>query len=723
MSKTTLRPGQTLSHYRIIDRLGEGGMGAVWRATDTTLGREVALKVLSSVWTEDPERMALFEHEARTLAALNHPNIVTIYSVEEADGIRFITMELVRGRALDRLISPGGMPLKQLLDVAIPVADAVSAAHQQGITHRDLKPANIMVGEGGRVKVLDFGLARRFMPEPGPEGESAATLTFVSEPGFTGTVSYMSPEQAQGLDVDHRSDNFSLGIILYEMATGRKPFDGPTPAAIIASILRDTPAPPTRLNPNLPLRLGRIISSCLEKDPELRCPSVGELSRLLGELRSDLRVATRAIDRSVAVLPFADLSPEHNQDYLCEGIAEEILIALGKVKGLRVVSRQSSFRFKKGEVEIADIGERLCVSSLLGGSIRKSGDRLRISVELIDVADGFTLWSERYDRDIRDVFAVQDEIARRVVEALQLTLSAKERDALRRASTQDVDAFDYYLRGRKFFYKYDKQGITFALELFERAIDLDPSYARAYSGVADSCAYLYMYAARENTYLERAEAAAKKAVSLDPELAEAHASLGTALSLNHRHAKAEESFRTAIRLNPGLFEAHYFFARDSFAQGKLDQAIEQYEEASRARPEDYQSPLLVAQSYDDLGRHEEAAASRSRGVAIVAEHLKLNPDDVRALYMGANGLVALGEIDKGLDWARRALDLDPRDPMLLYNVACIYSLAGKAAEALDCLERAVDAGLNQKEWLQHDSNLDLIRQDARFAVLMKHLGD
>jgi serine/threonine protein kinase/Flp pilus assembly protein TadD len=722
MSKTTLRPGQTLSHFRVIDRLGEGGMGAVWRATDTTLGREVALKVLSAVWTEDPERMALFEHEARTLAALNHPNIVTIYSVEEADGIRFITMELVRGRALDRLISPGGMPLKQLLDVAIPVAEAVSAAHQQGITHRDLKPANIMVGEGGRVKVLDFGLARRFMPQPGPEGESAPTLTFVGEPGFTGTVSYMSPEQAQGLDVDHRSDNFSLGIILYEMATGRKPFDGPTPAAIIASILRDTPAPPTRLNPNLPLRLGRIISSCLEKDPELRCPSVGELSRLLAELRSDLRAATRAIDRSVAVLPFADLSPERNQDYLCEGIAEEILIALGKVKGLRVVSRQSSFRFKKGEFEIGEIGELLGVSTLLGGSIRKSGDRLRISVELIDVTDGFTLWSERYDRDIRDVFAVQDEIAHRVVEALQLTLSAKERDALRRASTQDVDAFDYYLRGRKFFYKYDKQGITFALELFERAIDLDPSYARAYSGVADSCAYLYMYAGRENTYLERAEAAAKKAVSLDPDLAEAHASLGTALSLSHRHAEAEQSFRTAIRLNPGLFEAHYFFARDSFAQGKLEQAIEQYEEASRARPEDYQSPLLVAQSYDDLGRHEEAAASRRKGVAIVAEHLKLNPDDVRALYMGANGLVALGEIDKGLAWARRALDLDPRDPMLLYNVACIYSLAGKAAEALDCLERSVDAGLNQKEWLQHDSNLDLIRQDPRFAALMKRLG-
>jgi len=358
------------------------------------------------------------------------------------------------------------------------------------------------------------------------------------------------------------------------------------------------------------------------------------------------------------------------------------------------------------------------VSTLLDGSVRKAGDRLRITVELIDVADGFRLWSDRYDRDIRDVFAVQDEIARRVVEALQLTLSSGERSAWKRGVTRDIDAYTYHLRGRKYFYRYDKRGVASARELFERAIGLDPSYARAYAGIADCCSYLFMYVGRDPANLARAAA---KAAELDPELAEAHASLGTALTLGGRHDQAERAFLTAIRLNPDLFEARYFFARDRFVQGKLEQAIEQYEEASRVQPQDFQSPLLVAQIYDDLGRHEDAAASRRRGVAIVEDHLNLNPDDVRALYMGANGLVALGQNEKGIEWTTGALALEPDDPMVLYNVACIYSLAGRTAETLDCLVRAVEAGLTQRGWLEHDSNLDPIRGDPRFQALMKRL--
>jgi TolB-like protein/Flp pilus assembly protein TadD len=422
------------------------------------------------------------------------------------------------------------------------------------------------------------------------------------------------------------------------------------------------------------------------------------------------------------VLPFADMSPERDQDYLCEGIAEEIRNALDKVKGLRVASRAAAFRFKSAEIEIGLIGEKLGVSTLLDGSVRKSGDQLRVTVELIDIADGFRLWSERYDRDIRDVFALQDEIARRVVEALQLTLSSGERSSWKKGSTRDVDAYTYYLRGRKFFFKYNKRGIEFARELFERAITIDPSYARAYAGIADCCAYLFMYAGRDPANLERAVAAATRAVEIDPELAEAHTSLGTALTLGGRHEEAERAFLAAIRLDPDLFEAHYFFARDRFVQGKLEQAIEQYEEASRVHPQDYQAPLLVAQIYDDLGRHEEAAASRRRGVAIARENLNLNPDDVRALYMGANGLVALGKHEEGIQWAERALDLEPNDSMVLYNIACIYSLAGRPKEALDCLERAVEAGLKQRGWLEHDSNLDSIRGDPRFQALMKRLA-
>ncbi|MBM3295921.1 MAG: tetratricopeptide repeat protein, partial [Candidatus Aminicenantes bacterium] len=603
--------------------------------------------------------------------ALNHPNIITIYSVEAADSLRFITMELIRGRTLAEILIGERLPLARLLDIAAAVCEAVSSAHAQAITHRDLKSGNIMVGDSGRVKVLDFGLARQVSRQPGPDVSFDRTLTAQIDHGITGTLAYMSPEQIQGLPVDHRSDIYSLGVILFEMATGRKPFEAENPAVLISSILRDSPPQPTKLNPGLPLRLGRLIMTCLEKDPRRRWPTVDDLARRLREVGIDLGSIPPGGDRSIAVLSFTDMSPGHDQDYFCEGLAEEIMIALGKIKGLRVASRPTAFRLKAEGLPVGEIGERLNVGTILDGSVRKSGKRLRITVELIDAADGFRLWAERYDREMRDVFAIQDEIAEQVVEALQMTLNAKERAALRTATPPDADAYDFYLRGRKFFYKYDKRNITFARGLFDRAIALDPTFARACAGLADCSSYLYLFDGRNKGDLDRAAAAAAKAVELDPNSAEASASLGMTLSLSGKHEEAEAAFQQAIRLNPDLFEARYFYARDCFARGKFEEAIHEYEEAGRVRPEDYQSPLLVAQIYDDLGRPDQAAVSRRKGIALAEEHLQLNPDDARAFYMGANGLVALGEVDRGLEWAGRALDIEPRDSMVLYNVACV----------------------------------------------------
>jgi TolB-like protein/Flp pilus assembly protein TadD len=519
--------------------------------------------------------------------------------------------------------------------------------------------------------------------------------------------------------LDGRSDVFALGVLLYEMATGRRPFEGASAAQLVAAVLRDTPRPPSLLNPCVAPGLEGLIAACLEKD-RARRPAAADVARVLRRLLAEPGAARAR--RSIAVLPFDDLSREKDQDYFCEGVAEEILIALRKVQDLRVASRVSAFRCKAADLELAEIGARLGVDTVLDGSVRRADDRLRVTVELVSAADGFQLWSERYDRELKDVFAVQDEIARSVVDALQVRLAPGEREAMARLRAVDLEAYEPYLRARRCYYEFTRRSVERARRLFTEAREREPRLARAWAGSSDCGSFLYLYAGRDPAQLERAVAEASQALELDPDLAEAHASLGVALSLSERHAEAEQAFETAIRLDPELYEAHYFYARDSFVQGQLERAARQYLEASRVRPEDYQAPLLVAQIQADLGRPQEAAASRRRGVRLVEEHVQLRPEDARAWYMGANGLVALGERERGLAWADRALALDPDDPMLLYNVACVKSLAGSLEEAIACLERAVDAGVAQRGWLEHDSNLDPIRQNPRFQALLRRLA-
>ena len=732
----SLAPGTRLGPYEIVAPLGAGGMGEVYRARDTRLGRPVAIKVLPPGLAADPDQRRRFELEARAVSALNHEHICTLYdigsapsvpleqagSLQAAGGITldYLVMEYLEGQTLADRLKTGALPLDQVVRLGVELADALDKAHRHGIVHRDLKPGNVILTQRG-AKLLDFGVATLAMTDAVTDSSQAVTRAEPLGGRLLGTPYYMSPEQARGLAADPRSDIFGLGVLLYEAATGRRPFEGTTLVDLLASILHETPVPPTRLNPQVPLRLSRIIDKCLAKDPSARWPTMDDVRQRLDGLGTDLRTAARATDRSVAVLPFADMSPARDQEYLCEGIAEEILIALSRVKGLRVASRPSAFRFKASTEDLSEIGARLQVSTLLDGSVRKSGERLRVTVKLTDVADGYCLWSERYEREMRDVFAVQDEIARSVAAALEMTVSAADRESIRRLATADVDAYECYLRGRSFFFKYTRRGVAFARELFERAIGIDPGFARAYAGLADCCTYLYLYAGRDQASLEQGLAASRRALEIDPQLAEAHAALGTALSLSARHDEAEVAFQEAIGLNPYLFEAHYFYARDSFAQGKLDRAIQQYEDASRVRPEDYQAPLLVAQIHADVGHADAAKACRLLGVALAEAHLRLNPDDARALYMGANGLVALGETDRGLEWARRAAAMDADDAMTLYNVGCVFSLAGQAGDALDCLERAVGAGLTQRGWFEHDSNLDFVRDAPRFQALLARL--
>ncbi|OGD22703.1 MAG: hypothetical protein A2Y70_08495 [Candidatus Aminicenantes bacterium RBG_13_64_14] len=710
-----------LGNYRLVEKLGEGGMGVVWKAQDLKLERDVAIKFLSEGSVDDPERRAFFEREAKAVAALSHPNIVTIFAVAEAEGTIFFTMELVDGQPLSKLVSPGGVTLDRFLEIALPLSDAVAAAHARGIIHRDLKPGNIMVDATGTLKILDFGLARILSPvlqKAVADDDRTATL----DSGFVGTIAYMSPEQLRSEPLDHRTDIFSLGVVLFEWATGRLPFSGKSNAATIAAVLKDDPRPATELNPRLPRHLDRILRHCLEKEPRYRMASARDLREELELLLPEGAGAPGDEIPSIAVLPFADMSREKDQAYFCEGIAEEIINALCRIHGLRVASRTGSFQFKDSKVDLREVGNKLRVETILEGSVRKSENRLRITVQLVEAARGFHLWSESYDREMRDIFAIQQEIARSVVRALQVTLSPQEKGALSEIPTRHVQAYDYYLKGRSFYYRYGRHDIEFALQLFSRATELDPEYALAQAGLADCWSYIYLYSERKDAVRLQAETAGRLAVERAPESAQAQASFAVAMSLGDHKEEARTAFEKAIRLDPGLFEAWYFYARHAFAGGDLPKAASLYEEAMRVRPEDFYAPLLVAQIYDELGRHEDARAARERGVGLVERRIDLHPDDARALYMGANGLVALGEKGKGLDWARRARKIDPDDPMLLYNLGCIHSLAGDVEEAIDCLERAASGGLLQKGWYEHDGDLDPLRTHPRFKALLEKMG-
>ncbi|MEE8167076.1 MAG: tetratricopeptide repeat protein [Myxococcota bacterium] len=426
--------------------------------------------------------------------------------------------------------------------------------------------------------------------------------------------------------------------------------------------------------------------------------------------------------KSIAVLPFADMSPEQDQEYFSDGIAEEIINALTKVEELRVAARTSAFAFKGKDYDAHEIGEKFKVSNLLEGSVRKAGTKLRITAQLIDVADGYHLWSERYDRELDDVFAIQDEIAQNIVKALRVVLSDEESRAIEKAPTENVEAYDFYLRGRQFFHnQFRGTGIRFARRMFDRAIEVDPNYALAYAGVADCCSFLYMYWDGSNANLEGAESASRKALELDPELAEAHASRGFALSLSRRYDEARREFETAIQLNPKLYEAHYLYARACFQEGRLEDAVRHYEEAARVRPEDYQALLLMQVPLHALGRDEDAKEALRRGLEVAEKHLELNPDDARALYMSASALMQLDQRDRALEWGQRAYAIDPSDSAVLYNLACLYALGGLTDEALDCLDRAVENGFGHREWIDNDTDLDSLRNHPRFKALRQKL--
>ena len=825
----SLNPGTKLGAYEIRSKLGQGGMGEVYRAADPKLGRDVAIKVLPAEMAAAPGRLERFQREARALAALDHPGIVSVFSVEEAGGIHFLTMQLVEGETLDTLIASGGISLSRFFEIAVPLAEALSAAHERGIVHRDLKPGNVMVTREGRVKVLDFGLAKleaADLPQDltGTPTESRANLT--SEGQVFGTVAYMAPEQARGGKVDARSDVFSAGVVLYELLAGERPFRGASAVDLISSILRDTPPSVTELRADLPPHLGRILRRCLEKEPrdryqtsldvynelkELRAESASSSPPVSprsgararppsGALRADegsvaaagggrairrrlalaaaagavvllglvlyLAARSRAVPaasrapeaetephviRSIAVLPLDNYSGDPGQDYFAEGMTDELTADLATISRLRVISRGSAMQFKgRQRPPTPEIARILNVDAVVEGSVLRSGNKVRITAQLIDARADRHLWARSFERDSRDVLALQDELASAIAREIHVQLTPAEQSRLTRAASVNPEAYDGYLKGRYYFNRPSDENLKKAIALFEETIRRDPSYAPAFSGLSDA----YLWAGYNEGFLTasearpKAKAAAVRAIELDDSSAEAHTSLAVfKFFYEYVWAGCEVEFRRAFALNPNYAFAHDQFALALAFQGRLDESIAEGKRAAELDPLSPQIPLDAIFAYAWQGNYQAAKDQARRSADLdptfffppwanawidiqagkvgdaIPEFRKSKAMDSPAFVTawlayayGASGdrTRAMAEVE---DLKKRSLRGSPTP----FDMALVSLGLGDRARTLDYLERAYSSDSQWLGWLKGDRTFDPLRTEPRFIALMRKL--
>ena len=727
--------GRTLSHYRVRSKLGSGGMGVVYEAEDTSLGRHVALKFLPAEFAQDAAMLERFQREARAASALNHPGICTVYSIDQHDGQHFIAMELLEGQTLSERIRLGAFDIPQLLEIAIQISDALESAHAKGIVHRDIKPANIFINARGQAKILDFGLAKIEIKRTSAgvsEAPTSARADELTRAGTTiGTVAYMSPEQARAQLTDARTDIFSLGTVVYQMAAGTPPFEGDTSAVIFDAILNRDPVPLQQIKPSLPPELGRIIGKALEKDRDLRYQSATDLKTDLKRLKRDVDsggrraadsdsrrpVAPVQAEKSIAVLYFENLSGIKEDEYLRDGVTEDIITELSKIKGLKIFSRATVLAWRDKSVTPEAIGRQLNAAYALTGSLRRAGARLRINAQLVDTHTDFPLWSERYDREMKDVFEVQDEIARKIAEALRITLSPQEQQALAAKPTADLHAYDLYLRGKSYARRLTKQDEEFALQMFESAVAIDPKFALAHAAIASACVFCYVNFERDKRWLERAAAAAQRATALSPDAPEVLVAQGWMLYGDGNYADAAEKARAAIVRKSDCEGAYVLLGRALFASKRYQDVLEIADAAIKAAGNDYNTYVPIMNAMGGLGKADALRNMVIQRAQVIENHLHEVPEDARARTILAGDYATLGRTEDATREANLAMALRPNDALVAYNIACCFCYLKQKDDAMKALRKSWEAGFRDNDWARNDPDLVLLHDDPEFEKM------
>jgi serine/threonine protein kinase/Flp pilus assembly protein TadD len=700
--------GQTILHYKIIDKLGEGGMGVVYKAEDSKLKREVAIKFLPNIISKSKEDKTRFENEAQAAASLNHPNIATIHAIEEKDSQIFIVMEFINGPELKSRIDEGPITLEESLNIIEQIAYGLAAAHHKGIIHRDIKSSNIMLTQSGQVKIMDFGLAK-------VKGSSQITKV-----GTTiGTAAYMSPEQAQGTKVDNRADIWALGVIFYELLTGRQPFKGEFEQAVIYSILNIEPEPVSTIKPDVPLKLEQITKKLLSKDVDLRYQDVASFLSDLKDYKNKKLESKPDNEKTIAVLPFENISPDKETDYFADGLAEELIINLSRIKEVSVVARTTSMQYKGTKKDVPTIGKELGVRYVMEGSVRKFKDDLRISVQFIDVSKGTQLWGETYKGKLEDVFDIQEKVSKEIVDALMLKLSPVEKVELSKRPTLNAEAFDCYLRGRNFLYNRTKSNLDFAILLFQKAVELDSRFAGAYAGLGEAYGTMYRDFDRLESWLDKALDVSLKALMYDPSLSEAYASMGLAYFGKNQLDEALTATKKAVELDPNNINAYWILSRIYISTDRDKEAIEALEKLVKINPHFLAAYPDLHASYERLNDKKNHDRIIQEALKVYPEYLVLHPEDAYRRMSYAVTLAINGERDKAINEGEKALELSPNDPIMMYYGANLYSRLMEKDKAVELITAAVKNGYENFEWIKRDPDFDNIRKEPGFLKLIQ----